>query len=158
MLVLIKKNFIFKSLVVGLSFGLTLSAMADDATLTALAESGNAQAQYELAKKYSSFTRESSAAFDWYQKAANQDHPEAQTAIGFSYIGGGLVTEDMFKAVEWLTKAAEQGEARAQSRLAYQYLTGVGVRRNIVQAKEWYGKACDNGYQSGCDDYKKLNK
>ena len=28
----------------------------------------------------------------------------------------------------------------------------------MVVGKEWYGKTCDNGNQTGCDEYRKLNK
>lgn len=38
------------------------------------------------------------------------------------------------------------------------YENGNGVKQNKTTAKEWYGKACDNGYQDGCDSYRKLNE
>lgn len=38
------------------------------------------------------------------------------------------------------------------------YEVGEGVRQNKATAKELYGKSCDNGYQGGCDDYKRLNE
>lgn len=38
------------------------------------------------------------------------------------------------------------------------YEKGEGVSQSLVKAKEWFGKACDNGYQKGCDSYRKLNE
>ena len=122
--------------------------------LQILAENGNAQAQYELANTYSDY---SSTGFDWYQKAANQDHPKAQTIIGKKYAYGNVVVRDDLKALEWFRKAANQGEAEAQNWLAVFYDSGRSIRINKTKAKEWYGKACDNGYQKGCDGYKRIN-
>ena len=38
------------------------------------------------------------------------------------------------------------------------YIKGEGVRQDIRMAKEYFGKACDNGFQEGCDLYRKLNE
>jgi uncharacterized protein len=42
--------------------------------------------------------------------------------------------------------------------LGAMYEDGVSVRQDYKKAKEWFGKACDNGFQIGCDEYKKLNQ
>ena len=68
-----------------------------------------------------------------------------------------MVVRDDLKALEWFRKAANQGEAEAQNWLAVFYDNGRSIRINKTKAKEWYGKACDNGYQKGCDGYKRLN-
>ena len=123
--------------------------------LQVLAELGNAQAQYELANTYGKY---SSTGFDWYQKAANQDHPKAQTTIGKKYAYGDVVVQDDLKALEWFRKAANQGEAEAQNWLGVFYDSGRSIRINKIKAKEWYGKSCDNGNQKGCDEYKRINR
>lgn len=175
MLQLKKKKLVYRFFFLGISISLTVTAIAEpivikdfvvieapiynperDKTieLESLAESGNAQAQYELAQTYG--TR-SSTGFDWYQKAANQDHPKAQTIIGKMYANGDTVVRDDLKAIEWFKKAANQGEAEAQNWLAVFYNSGRSIRMNKTKAKEWHGKACDNGNQEGCNQYKKLN-
>ena len=55
-------------------------------------------------------------------------------------------------------QAAEQGFAAAQYNLGVMYANRLGVRQNYKIAKEWFGKACDNGFQPGCDAYRKLNQ
>ena len=66
--------------------------------------------------------------------------------------------QDYTKAREWYEKAANQGIAQAQFNLGVFYYHGKGVRQNIATAKELFGKACDNGFQEGCDNYRKLNQ
>lgn len=157
-------------MILAISFGSVITVKAEDVVveappfpteyqtetdkLQALAENGNAQAQYELANTYRNY---SSTGFDWYQKAANQNHPRAQTIIGRMYSYGDVVVRDDLKALEWFRKAANQGEAEAQNWLGVFYDNGRSIRINKTKAKEWYGKACDNGYQEGCDRYKRLN-
>ena len=53
---------------------------------------------------------------------------------------------------------AKKGDAKAQYNLGIMYDNGEGVRQDKKRAKEWFGKACDNGFQIGCDEYKKLNQ
>ncbi|KAJ3094629.1 hypothetical protein HDU97_007858 [Phlyctochytrium planicorne] len=53
-------------------------------------------------------------AFGWFQVAANQDHAEAQTRLGFCYYYGNGVEQNLDEAVKWFTKSAEQGNADAQ--------------------------------------------
>lgn len=168
---LIRQKLSYKLLILAISFGSVINVEADDDViiemsplpigyqtetdkLTVLAERGDAQAQYELANTYGN---NSSRGFDWYQKAANQNHPKAQTRIGRMYSYGNVVVQDDLKALEWFRKAADQGEAEAQNWLGVFYDNGRSIRINKTKAKEWYGKACDNGYQEGCDRYKRLN-
>ena len=69
------------------------------------------------------------------------------------------VEQNYKKAIEWYRKSGYQGVAKAQCSLGdiYHY-GGKGVRQDYKKAKEWFGKACDNGFQIGCDEYKKLNQ
>ena len=48
-------------------------------------------------------------AAEWFTKAAEQGHAEAQYNLGFCYENGKGVPQDNEKAVEWYEKAAEQG-------------------------------------------------
>lgn len=127
-------------------------------TLKDLAKDGNPEAQYEFAQTFSKDSRE---AFDWYQRSANQGYAPAQTEIANLYRYGSIIKSveaDNFKAAEWYTKAGLQGNVDSQYALGEFYREGYAVRRNREKAKEWFGKACDNGNQSGCDEYRKLNK
>ena len=75
------------------------------------------------------------------------------------YEKGLSVEQNYKKAIEWYRKSGYQGVAKAQCSLGdiYHY-GGKGVRQDYKKAKEWFGKACDNGFQIGCDEYKKLNQ
>lgn len=149
-------------MVLGLSFGLTVSAMAVDfAKYEALAEQGHAGAQYNTGLDYQDGTgvrQNYTKAHEWHQKAANQGHAGAQNMLGSMYDNGHGVRQDYTKARQWYQKAANQGHAGAQYNMGLMYYLGQGVRQNNAQAKEWFGKSCDNGYQTGCDNYRSLNQ
>ena len=53
-------------------------------------------------------------AIEWYQKAAEQGHADAQYNLGWIYEKGRGVSADNYKALEWYEKAAVQGVAMAQ--------------------------------------------
>ena len=57
-----------------------------------------------------------------------------------------------------LEDLASKNNDKAQFNLGVMYGNGEGVRQDYKKAKEWFGKACDNGFQIGCDEYKKLNQ
>ncbi|WP_386697993.1 tetratricopeptide repeat protein [Lonepinella sp. MS14436] len=82
----------------------------------------------------------------------------SQISLGFKYEIGEEVEKDPVKAVYWYQKAAEQGDATAQFNLALKYYDGQGVRQDKRLAKELFGQSCDNGYQRGCNNYRKLNE
>ena len=89
-------------------------------------------------------------------QAAKQGNVDAQYNLGVMYAIGQGVPQDDAQAVQWYRQAAEQGDAQAQVLLGIAYESGRGVRQDSALAQEWYGKACDNGYQDGCDNYRRL--
>lgn len=91
-------------------------------------------------------------------QVAKQGNAKAQYNLGGMYYNGKGVRKDYAQAVQWYRKAAEQGHTKAQFNLGVKYANGQGVRQNYKIAKEWFGKACDNGFQTGCDAYRKLNQ
>ena len=97
------------------------------------------------------------ADFNQTQRLANQGDAQAQALLGVMYMQGEVVGQDYSKAAQWFEKAANQGDAGAQAMLGKLYYEGNGVRQNTATAKEWFGQSCDNGYQNGCDEYRKLN-
>jgi TPR repeat protein len=56
-------------------------------------------------------------AAEWYRKAAEQGHAEAQVRLGLLYKKGTGVQKDLAKALEWFEKAAAQGYIDAQYRV-----------------------------------------
>lgn len=163
---LIKKIVANGLIVLGLSFGLIVSAIAEDfmESLKTEAEQGDASSQSLLAIMYgldeTSLIKGYgySKAFYWHKKAAEQGYASSQYFLGTAYADGKGVRQDYSKAVYWFKKAAEQNDSSAQFSLGVSYLFGEGVRQNDATAKEWFGRACDNGAQGGCDSYRDLNK
>lgn len=80
------------------------------------------------------------------RKAALQNHPSAQNALGNAYLNGRGVEKDEKQAVEWFRKAAEQKYLQAQSNLGTCYAQGRGVAKDDKQAVEWYRKAADQNH------------
>ena len=81
----------------------------------------------------------------WYRLAAEQDHADAQSNLGFMYLDGRGVLQDYVAAVKWYRKAAEQGDANAQYALGAMYGHGSGVPQDYVQAHMWFNLAAVNG-------------
>ena len=86
---------------------------------------------------------------EWYERAAEQEHADAQFRLGILYAEGrGVARRDDAKAVEWYERAAKQGHADAQFRLGILYAEGRGrgVARDDAKAVEWYERAAKQGH------------
>ena len=87
------------------------------AQLRALAEQGNAVAQYNLGFRYANgdgVPQDNAEAERWYRLAAYQGHADAQYSLGTLYAGGEGVPEDHVLAYMWFNLAAAQGNEIAQ--------------------------------------------
>src|SRR4051812_12406959 len=87
---------------------LTVSA-ADLADLTARAETGNAEAMFQLGQLYANgkdVKKDDLAALKWYQKAAAKDHTNAEIQFGSIYAHGLGVKQDWAESMKWFRKAA----------------------------------------------------
>ncbi len=151
------------AMILALLFGMTVSATAAASfeDVKALAEQGDAWGQDILGGYYEDglgVRQDLIKAFYWYQKAANQGYSGGQFSVGAAYFAGRGVRQDYSKAFEWFKKSANQNNEFAQTIIGAMYEYGEGVRQNKTLAKESYGKSCDNGYQDGCNQYKRLNE
>ena len=79
-------------------------------------EPRDAEAQYQLGID-AGFKKDDKQAVEWWRKAADQGHAEAQASLGELYYNGRGVEKDEKQAVEWWRKAADQGHAEAQYKL-----------------------------------------
>ncbi|OGQ55581.1 MAG: hypothetical protein A3J24_07245 [Deltaproteobacteria bacterium RIFCSPLOWO2_02_FULL_53_8] len=121
---------------------------SDLANIKALAEQGNANAQYALA-----YVLSCSAVTDedcdlmksWYRKAATQGHPKGLWKVGHEY-----EVADPEQAVIWYRKSAEAGCANAQWWLGVKYQWGEGVEQDNEQALYWYRKAAEQDEAYAC--------
>lgn len=118
------------------------------ATLREAAQSGDRQAQYDLAVVLDcglGARRDPAAAFLWLEKAAMQGHIGAQSALGWKYMVGDGVPPDDSAAFQWLRRAAERGNTSAQNNVGILYAQGRGVAVDLIEAAKWFRKAADKG-------------
>ncbi len=112
--------------------------------LTALAEKGFADAQYELGMLYSisnagpEALEDDSIGFNWLRRSAEQGFSSAQFVLGIKYFyGNEHIERNWGKCAEWLLIAAEQGDAIAQNALNLTYARGEGVEQDPIEAYKW---------------------
>lgn len=128
------------------------------------AEQGDAEAQFQLARLYESYSpgtdtkARRTAALGWFRKAAEQGHVIAQYRLGLCYRHGlGTVANNQTEADVWFSKAATQGhigammhlgryrEAADLGNLRAQYLLGdQSIEKDPAEAMIWYLKAFNN--------------
>ena len=90
--------------------------------LQASARNGDVLAQFSLGSKYqegNGVEQSESQAAEWYIKAAQQGHVEAQYRLGKS-----LIKQSKPGAMKWLCRAADQGHADARVFIATLYKRG----------------------------------
>ena len=117
----------------------------------ALAEKGNAKAQYNLGIMYYSgkgVPRDPQEALKWFKLSASQGHPDAQYNLGVLYYSGIVVPKDHKEALKWFNLSAEQGESDAQYYLGVMYDKGEGVPKDYVKAYMWFQILTSKKYTS----------
>lgn len=95
-----------------------------------LAEQGDPDAQFNLAQAYKlgrGVTADLKLARSWYQKAARQDHWEAQASLGLVMFQEGEHEAGM----PWIRMAAENGDPRAR------YVLATTLFNGEMTAKDW---------------------
>jgi TPR repeat protein len=92
-------------------------------------------------------TRSYAAAFAWYSKAAEQNYPRAQVALGRLYANGLGVGRDPAQSTLWYRRAAEQNFPAGQYGLGMAYGRGLGVAKDPQAAAQWVRRAALQGYR-----------
>lgn len=139
------------------------SVSADTTTLSidqlsTLASSGDAAAEFSLAKAYEAGNgvgRDSEKAAMWYRKSAERGNAKAQNSLGVMYWMGSGVERDKEKAVGWYRKAARQLEPTAMFNLGAAYYNGEGIASDPVMAVVWFLLSAEAGSPSGQDAAKR---
>lgn len=128
------------------------------------AKAGDAESQYELGYYYKHCQNESNnyeKAFEWFEKAARQNHVMAQFELGTCLEKGLGVERNNEKALEWYEKAAKQkhsaalfkvnlikaknGDTEAQYELGNFYADGQIVEKNSFEAFKCFFKSACHG-------------
>lgn len=117
-------------------------------SLEALANEGDAAAQFALASYYNKgnpITDDADRSAKWYRKAAEQGNAKAQYAIGIYYEKGLGVKPDLAEAAKWYRKAADQGIPNAQYYLGLLYYQGRGIKQDDTEAAKYLSEAAEMG-------------
>jgi TPR repeat protein len=112
----------------------------------ARAEADDVDAQYQLAKFYSSgqgTEKNDAEAVKWYRRVAAKKDARGQSMLGVMYTNARGVERNYCQAIAWFRKAAARKSAHAQYNLGYMYAVGKGVPPDQKQASAWYLKAAN---------------
>ena len=81
--------------------------------------------------------------FSWMLKAAEQEFPRAQYALGYCFLNGTGTLKNLEKAFLWFQQAAKNGISGAKCCLGELYLYGMGTPQNFHQAVYWLEQAAE---------------
>ncbi len=127
-------------------------AVALVAALQPLAETGDADAQYNLGILYDTgqgVPQDYREAARWYGMAGDQDHASALYNLGLLHFEGKGVERDEVKAIGLYRRAARHGDADALSSIGYMFLHGIGVEENQLEGLAFFLLAAERGSSSG---------
>lgn len=128
------------------------------AKAVAKAESGDAQAQADLAKGLMELggSLEQAGAGDdyaesvkWAEKAAEQGNADAMWVLALAYEHGRGIDNDLEKASEYYRRGAEQGHAACQNSLGCMYLNGKPMARDMKTGYHWLLRSAEQGNAQG---------
>ncbi len=129
----------------------SMPANANDAAsfnaMVALANKGNAEAQYHVGMMYNNgigTQRDIRQAFEWFQKSTASSDPLGAYKLGCYYDGqgAGVVAADANEALKYKLIAANAGYALAQHDVAIHYFK----QENFEEAAKWWKLAGDQGF------------
>jgi uncharacterized protein len=122
-----------------------------------LAESGDADAQFNLGQAYRlgrGVQLNLAIAKGWFEKAANSGHLDAQTTLGLLLFQNG----DQVQGLKWLKQAAEQGEARALLVYGTALYNGDGVSQDRLLGYAYVSRAASQGLGPAKDTLAQLDE
>lgn len=111
------------------------------------ASKGNPDAQFKLGLFYlkgEGKDKDPTLAEQWFEKAANQNHMEAEYYLGKLLLQSNAAP-NISKALGLFKNASHQGHGLSQYELGLMYLKGTGVPQNFVYAYSWLNTAAANG-------------
>ena len=122
-----------------------------------LAEGGDADAAFNLGQAYRlgrGVPINLSIAKSWFERAARQNHVDAQTTLGLLLFQNG----DQAEGLKWLKAAAEQGEARALLVYGTALFNGDGVSQDPVLGYAYVSRAAAQGLGPARETLAQLDK
>ncbi len=107
-----------------------------------------AEKQFATAEQYylgQGIQRDLASAVEWYRKAADKGHVQAQYSLGLAYADGAGVSRNEVEGLRWLRRAAIQGVEDAQFNLSLGLIFGPDPDPN--GALQWIKKLADKNYE-----------
>ncbi|MCP4935439.1 MAG: hypothetical protein GY927_14860 [bacterium] len=112
------------------------------------ANSGNALAQYEVARRFGQgigVQKSPAISVDWYEKSAKAGYAPAIYRLATMYERGKGVAKDYQRAMKLYISAAKKGNVKAMHNLAVLYTGGNLGKADYSNAINWYSKAAQYG-------------
>jgi cell division septation protein DedD len=122
-----------------------------------LAEAGDADAAFNLGQAYRlgrGVPTNLASAKNWFERAAQKNHVDAQTTLGLLLFQNGEQAEGL----KWLKAAAEQGEARALLVYGTALFNGDGVTQDPVMGYAYVSRAAAQGLAPARETLAQLDK
>jgi TPR repeat protein len=122
-----------------------------------LAEHGDADAAFNLGQAYRlgrGVPTNLSIAKSWFERAARQNHVDAQATLGLLLFQNG----DQAEGLKWLKAAAEQGEARALLVYGTALFNGDGVTQDPILGYAYVSRAAAQGLGPARETLAQLDK
>lgn len=116
-----------------------------------LAEDGHSASQFSMGLIYHlgrGVKQDDKTAYEWYKKAALQEHSPAMNNLGMMYLNGEYVAKNQEVAFKLFEKASGE-HAQAKDNLGQCFEHGWGVEQDTEQAVNFYQLAGDAGYVRG---------
>ncbi len=121
-------------------------SIAEFAETRRLAETGDVEAQLELARMLQlgvGTPQDTAQSMAWIRKSAEGGYAPAQSALGLAYTVGGKVPIDRVQGEYWLRKGVAQGDALAQTILALEFIDGHSSAEEQALAITWLKAAAN---------------
>lgn len=116
-----------------------------------------APAQYKLGFCYEfgefNFPIDPRLSIEYYQRAADRGHPDAQVSLSGWYLTGcpGILEQNDDYAFRWCNKACSQGLGKAEYAMGQYCEMGVGTPCDMEAARSWYQKASKHGFEKATE-------
>ena len=112
-------------------------------------ETGNAEAQAELARRYAygeGVPRDYEKCYKLAVQAAERGNAHAMRTVAACYMRGvGGVERDRQKALEWINRAAEAGDIVSLGNVGVMYYLGEGVKCDVQKGVHMFEQAAKGG-------------
>jgi cell division septation protein DedD len=121
------------------------------------ADKGDADAQYNLGQAYMmgrGVVSDISIARTWYEKAAQQGHPQAAAHLGLILFQNGQQKQ----AMPWLRKAADADDLRAEYVVGTALFNGDLLPKDWVSAYAYMTRAADQGLAAAQQNLESMNQ